>query len=124
MNAPYSEEQTAIIKDLAVQIAGSTRTTHEGLVLLTAEVKELRDTRFRPYLTSMGLFVMLVLSVTGYVYKVEMGFARAVFMLQDRMQSIELRGEINNNRIEDVAERVERAIERGEQYWGKYMEEE
>jgi hypothetical protein len=109
------EEIGDILKELTAQIAGSSHTTDTRLTDLTKELKELRDTRMRPYLTSMGLFVVMVMAVTGYIYNVELRFTRAFFTIQDRMQQLELHGDINSSRIEDTAERLERAIHRHEE---------
>jgi hypothetical protein len=102
------EENTLVLKELAGQIAGSTKTTHHQLQELTKEVQDIRDTRMRPYLTSMGLFVVMVMGVTGYVYNVELRFTRAFFTIQDRMQVLEIRGEVNTGRDTELSAQLRR----------------
>jgi hypothetical protein len=102
------EENTLVLKELAGQIAGSTKTTHDQLQELTKEIKDIRDTRMRPYLTSMGMFVVMVMAVTGYVYNVELRFTRAFFQIQDRMQVLEIRGEVNMGRDAELSAQLRR----------------
>jgi hypothetical protein len=102
------EENTLVLKELAGQIAGSTKTTHDQLQELTKEIKDIRDTRMRPYLTSMGLFVVMVMGVTGYVYNVVLRFTRAFFQIQDRMQALEIRGEVNMGRDTELSDQLNR----------------
>jgi hypothetical protein len=85
-----SGELTAAITALSSQIASSTHKTDVCLHQLADEVKELRDTRMRPYVVSLALFVPLLISITSYIYTTEMSIADTVTSLRDRVHGLEL----------------------------------
>jgi hypothetical protein len=51
---------------------------------------------------------VMVMGVTGYVYNVELRFTRAFFQIQDRMQVLEIRGEVNMGRDAELSAQLRR----------------
>ena len=54
---------------------------------LRQEISELKEQRYKPYFTSVGLFVVITLAVTGYVYNLESRITGALFNLQKEISS-------------------------------------
>jgi len=73
---------------------------------LKEEVSDLRSQRYKPYFSSIGLFVVLILSVTGYVYNLENRITSAIFSISERIGRNETRMGVNVKLIESEAARA------------------
>lgn len=90
--------------ELIHHLAELTERRNERLDILVKEVKDLRDTRHRPYLTTMGAMLALIMGVTSYVYNLEMRLsntvsddrARIVYLERDSQQHREHLIEMEN----------------------------
>lgn len=99
-------ELTSVLNGLAVELKDIAKSTAVSLETIQKEVAELKDSRFRPYLTSMGLFLVIVLGVMSYVYQMEMKFTRSVFELNDRITDSTMLGTRSIDKLEAMEERL------------------
>ena len=73
---------------------------------LRQEISELKEQRYKPYFTSVGLFVVITLAVTGYVYNLESRITGALFNLQKEISSNDADIRVAREMVEIHAERA------------------
>ena len=101
---------------MAESLERSSSTMTTSLSDLKKEIAELKEQRYRPYFTSVGLFVAITLAVTGYVYSLESRITQAIFNLQkdisDNAADIRVAGELIDLHAERALARQTHARER------------
>lgn len=61
----------ATTEDVLERIVEMQQTSGESFKRLESEVRDLRDSRFRPYFASAGAFLVVTMAVMSYVYNLE-----------------------------------------------------
>lgn len=92
-------DQTSVMQQMSISLEGATTRMTTSVDELRKEVQELRDTRFRPYITSMGMFVAVSIAVTGYVYGLERRTSQAFFSVTNSIGDLETMAQVNTKHI-------------------------
>lgn len=84
---------------------------------LALELEKLKEAKYRPYLTSMGTFLILIFGVTSYIYSLEVRLTRVIFDLSSSIHQIEGETKVNNERIQVMSERFKARTQGMETRW-------
>jgi hypothetical protein len=76
------------------------------LAKVTADVQEMRDERYKPYLTTMGAFVAIFVTAIGYVYSMENRLTDSMFKISENISVIRSYERINEDGLETLDERL------------------
>ena len=90
---------------------------------MSSEIRELREQRYKPYLTSMGLFLGLALAVTGYVYNLEQRLINGIFAIERGVSELETISSTNAARLSDIEERYSMFRDFFEKRWDAHKED-
>jgi hypothetical protein len=92
-----------------------------ALAKVTADVQEMRDERYKPYLTTMGAFLAIFVTAIGYVYSMENRLTDSMFKISENISKIRSYERINEDRIETLSTRLAARTETMSQRWNTHQ---
>jgi len=79
---------------------------------IRTEIQEIKDTRYRPYITSVGLFAVVTLAATSYIYNLETKITMRMFELSNRIAKNESGLAVNKEQVATNDQRSKSRAER------------
>ena len=73
---------------------------------LAKDMDDLREARYKPYITTLSAFLALFVTAVGYIYNVEQRLTDGSFALQRSIQQIDSAEHINADRIKVLDNRL------------------
>ena len=99
----------ATTEDILSRLTELAEYSSKSFERLEMDVQDLKQNRYKPYLTSMGAFLVVVLGVMGYVYNLETRLTAVLFQLN---ASVAVNSERLNVLSERLTDRTEATLER------------
>lgn len=112
------EQFTEVLKQLT-KVAD---TTDRSLQRIDTEISDLKESRTKPYLLSMGLFLAVISGVAGYVYNLETRINRTIFELSSDIHDVESATQTNKEMIDVVDSRLLLRNSNQQQLWKDHIE--
>jgi hypothetical protein len=103
---PLGEDMTADTLALLGRLTDYAEQSETALAKVTEDVQQMRDERYKPYLTTMGAFVAIFVTAIGYVYSMENRLTDSMFKISENISGIRSYERINEDRIETLDERL------------------
>jgi hypothetical protein len=94
----------ATTEDIFERLVDIQNITGESLMRLETEVRELRDSRLKPYFASGVAFLMVVMGVMSYVYALETRLTSLLFTMNAQVNVSDERLNVLEDRLEDRSE--------------------
>jgi hypothetical protein len=90
----------ATTEDILDRVVEIQKTSAEAFQRLEGEVRELKDSRFRPYFASAGAFLVVVMGVMSYVYSLETRLNGLLFEIHASVNVGQERVDVLEDRLE------------------------
>ena len=103
-------ELELVLSRLTDELSSVAKRTDDIFAEIKHDVAVLKDTKYRPYLTSLGLFSAISIGVISYVYNMEMQFIRSIFEVSDRIHDIDNRALANHEAISALEDRLKQRM--------------
>jgi hypothetical protein len=93
-----------------------------ALAKVTEDVQQMRDERYKPYLTTMGAFIAVFVTALGYVYSMENRLTDTMFKISANISEIRSYERINEDGIETLSTRLSARTETMGQRWNTHQD--
>jgi len=99
-----------VLVRLTDELSSVAKRTDDIFNEIKTDVAVLKDTKYRPYLTSLGLFSAISIGVISYVYNMEMSFIRSLFVVTERIQDVENIARVNTESVHSLDDRLKQRM--------------
>lgn len=106
--------------DILVKLSEIAERNDRSFDRLNDDIQEIKDSRHRPYFTTMGAFLVVIVGVMSYVYNLETRLTSIMFDLHGQIHEIDGFTQVNKERIQVVDGRLEARSKNMEHRWATH----
>lgn len=89
----------------------------DAIYRMVDDIQDIKDARYKPYISTMATLLVLIIGVTGYVYNLETRLNAMIFQLNNNIHDVEVKTDVNNERLDVLAVRLEQRSNNTMQRW-------